>query len=121
MTLPRLALFQLRRDRWQLLIWIAGTAVLAGAASAAVADEFAAEQDRRAFVTVAAASPAVLFLRGTPDGADVGALVFFQLFAFLGVMVGLMTTFLVVRHTLPTRRPAGPNCSPPPRSADPPP
>ncbi|SDE22202.1 ABC transporter permease [Auraticoccus monumenti] len=90
---------QLRRDRWQLVVWIGGMALLSLAAAAAISTEFGEESQRAAVVAVAAANPAFLFLRGTPDGTSVGAVTFFQLFSFLGVLAGLMQVFLVVRHT----------------------
>lgn len=95
----RLLLTQATRDRWVLPIWIVGIAMLGLAASAAVVSEFAEEADRGALIAVAVANPALLFLRGIPDGLSVGALVFFQAFAFTAVLAGLMSTFLVVRHT----------------------
>jgi ABC-2 type transport system permease protein len=95
----RLLLAQLRRDRWDLLTWAAGFGLLVFAATSAVSEEFAAEADRRGIVALAATNPAFLFLRGVPDGIGFGALMFFQTFAFLGVMAGLMSTFLVVRHS----------------------
>lgn len=90
---------QLRRDRWPLVVWVGGVALLCGAAATAVSTEFGDEGQRAAVVAVAAANPAFLFLRGTPDGTGVGAVTFFQLFSFLGVLAGLMNVFLVVRHT----------------------
>ncbi|NYF09082.1 ABC-2 type transport system permease protein [Leifsonia sp. AK011] len=90
---------QARRDRWILLLWILGITILGLAAASAVGSEFAEEAERASIVAVAAASPAFLFLRGLPDGVDVGALVFFQAFSFTAVLAGLMSTFLVVRHT----------------------
>jgi ABC-2 type transport system permease protein len=95
----RLLLMQLRRDRWQLTIWTAGAGLLVFAASSAIGQQFAAESDRRGIVALAATNPAFLFLRGVPDGLGVGAVLFFQMFAFLGVMAGLFSTFLVVRHS----------------------
>ncbi len=95
----RLTLRGLRRDRCYLLLWIGGIAGLAGASAAAVGREFGDEQERAGIVAVAVVNPAFLFLRGTPDGTDVGAVVFFQAFAFLAVLAGLMNTFLVVRNT----------------------
>ncbi|MFD3444683.1 ABC transporter permease [Microbacteriaceae bacterium 4G12] len=50
-------------------------------------------------MAVAAANPAFLFLRGTPDGTTPGAVFFFQGFAFVAVLAALMSTFLVVRNT----------------------
>lgn len=91
--------FRLRRERIILPLWVVGAVGLLAAAGGAVATQFADEQGRTALVALAVSNPAFLFLRGTPDGTSVGAVVFFQTFAFLGVLVGLMNTFLVVRHT----------------------
>src|SRR5207253_1266407 len=61
--------------------------------------EFGDEAARRAIITVAGASPAFLFVRGIPDGTSAGAVVLFQGYAFTAVLAGLMSTFLVIRHT----------------------
>ncbi|MDF2575531.1 MAG: polyketide antibiotic transporter, partial [Agromyces sp.] len=45
------------------------------------------------------AAPAILMFRGTPNGAEVGPFAFFLMCAILGVLAGLMSTFLAVRHT----------------------
>jgi len=90
---------QALRERWQVAFWVLGIALLCFGASAAVAAEFGQEAERAAIVAVAAANPAFLFLRGSPDGTGIGAVVFFQGFAFTAVLAGLMGTFLVVRHT----------------------
>lgn len=95
----RLLAAQARRDRWLLPIWIAGIGLLGLAASSAVGSQFADETERAAIVAVASANPAFLFLRGLPDGLDIGAVVFFQAYAFTAVLAGLMSTFLVVRHS----------------------
>lgn len=91
--------FQLRRERWILPVWIVGIIGLLAAAGTAVAREFGGDQERFALAAVAAGNPAFLFLRGLPDGSETGALVFFQTFAFLAVLTGLMNVFAVVRHT----------------------
>ena len=90
---------QARRDRVLLAIWILGIALLGSAAAGAVGAEFADEAERAAIVALASANPAFLFLRGLPDGLSVGAVVYFQAFSFTAVLAGLMSTFLVVRHT----------------------
>ncbi|GLB69572.1 ABC transporter permease [Arthrobacter mangrovi] len=95
----RLVLAQVRRDRWQLAVWIAGIALLGFATAAAVAAQFGDESARAAIIAVAAANPAFLFLRGIPDGTGLGSVVFFQGYAFTAVLAGLMNTFLVIRHT----------------------
>ena len=98
-ALPLLIVAQLRRDRWQLTLWVVGISLLGFAAANAIATEFASEADRRAIVAIASANPAFLFLRGTPDGTGIGALAYFQAFTFISVLAGFMNTFLVVRHS----------------------
>ncbi|MDR6792990.1 ABC-2 type transport system permease protein [Pseudarthrobacter oxydans] len=95
----RLLLFQARRDRVAVPVWILGITLLSFATSAAVATQFGDEAAQVAILTLAAANPAFLFLRGLPDGTGVGAVVFFQGYAFTAVLAGLMSTLLVVRHT----------------------
>lgn len=97
--LLRLVLFQARRERVTLPVWILGITLLTFATSTAVASQFGDEASQAAILTLAAANPAFLFLRGLPDGTGVGAVVFFQGYAFTAVLAGLMSTFLVVRHT----------------------
>lgn len=95
----RLVLFQAGRDRAALPVWILGIGLLGYATSSAVVTQFGDEAGRTAILTLAASNPAFLFLRGLPDGTGTGAVVFFQGFAFTAVLAGLMSTFLVVRHT----------------------
>jgi ABC-2 type transport system permease protein len=95
----RLALLQARRDRGTLTAWILGIAGLGYAAATAVTTQFAEDTDRAALISVAAASPAFLFLRGLPEGISSGAVTFFQGYSFTAVLAGLMSAFLVVRHT----------------------
>ncbi|MHA7304908.1 ABC transporter permease [Arthrobacter sp. TMN-49] len=94
-----LVLAQARRERVVLPVWILGISFLGFAVASAVAAEFADVADRAAIISVAAVSPAFLFLRGLPDGTGIGAVVFFQGYAFTAVLAGLMSTFLVIRHT----------------------
>ena len=91
--------FRLRRERILLPVWIVGIAGLLLASAAAITREFGGDDERTAVVALATGNPAFLFLRGLPDGSEVGALVFFQTFAFLAVLTGLMNTFLLTRHT----------------------
>ena len=95
----QLALFQARRDRVTLPVWILGITLLIFATSSAVVTQFGDQPSQAAILTLAASNPAFLFLRGLPDGTGVGAVVFFQGYAFTAVLAGLMSTFLVVRHT----------------------
>lgn len=95
----RLVLFQARRDRVALPVWVMGITLLSFATSTAVATQFGDETAQAAILSLAASNPAFLFLRGLPDGTGTCAVVFFQGFAFTAVLAGLMSTFLVVRHT----------------------
>jgi len=95
----QLALFQARRDRVTLPVWIMGIALLGFATSSAIVTQFGDEAAQTGILTLAASNPAFLFVRGLPDGAGVGPVVFFQGYAFTAVLAGLMSTFLVVRHT----------------------
>lgn len=95
----RLALLQARSDRWLLPVWLLAIGILSFATAAAVAGQFGAESDRAAIIAVSAVNPAFLFLRGLPDGTGTGAVAFFGGYAFTAVLAGLMSTFLVIRHT----------------------
>ncbi len=95
----RLLALQARRDRLVLLLWILGTALMAYASAAGVQTEFPTDADRETVLRLAVATPSLLALRGIPDGTALGSYVYFQVFTYLGVLAGLMSTFLVVRHT----------------------
>lgn len=92
----RILLQQVRRDRVTLPIWILGTAGLLTATGFAVVQEFGDSVDE--LLTVALATPALLALRGIPNGDSLGSAMHFQGFAWLAVMVGLMNVFLATRH-----------------------
>jgi ABC-2 type transport system permease protein len=94
----RLLALALRRDRIVLLIWILGIALLVLLTTVAVSTEFGDEKDREGVLALALATPSLLALRGAPNGAGLGATIFFQQFAFTAVAVGLMNTFLATRH-----------------------
>lgn len=89
---------QLRRDRANLPIWILGTAALLAVAAASVGQEYGDEKGRASILAVALATPALLALRGIPNGNTLGSAVHFQSFAFLAVTIGLMNVFLATRH-----------------------
>lgn len=98
-VLPVLWGQRLRRDRWQLLTWAAGIGALAMFSAAAIHQTYGDQSDRAEILQVATATPAILMLRGLPRGADQGAFTFFQIYAFLALLAGLMSTFLAVRHS----------------------
>lgn len=98
-TLGPLVAQRFRRDRVQIAAWIAGFALLSLVGNAAVAGTYGTEAQRAEVLKLIQSTPAVLMLRGTPQGPAADAFQFFLLFAFLGVLIGLMATFLAVRHS----------------------
>jgi ABC-2 type transport system permease protein len=90
---------RLRRDRIQLLIWILGIGLLGLFSADSVAQTYGDEAGRIGIIRLAVANPAILMLRGLPQGTGLAAFVFFEIFTFLALLAGLMSTFLAVRHT----------------------
>ncbi|WP_375401705.1 ABC transporter permease [uncultured Amnibacterium sp.] len=95
----RVLALQARRDRLTLTIWLLGFGVLAAGSVGAVGREFGAPTERVQVLRLALSTPTLLALRGAPNGGSLGSLTFFQVFTFLAVVVGLLNTFFVVRHT----------------------
>ncbi|TPX04165.1 polyketide antibiotic transporter, partial [Schumannella luteola] len=89
---------QMRRDRIILPIWVLGTAALSAVTVAAAANEFGDATGRAQILAVALATPALLALRGIPNGDELGSAVHFQSFAWLALTLGLMNVFLATRH-----------------------
>ncbi len=98
-TLPTLLWLRFRRDRLQILVWLLLFALLEVVGHAAVTETYGSEAERASVIKLVIMTPAILMLRGTPQGTQVDAFQYFLLFGFLGLMIGLMMTFLAVRHT----------------------
>jgi len=94
-----LLMLRMRRDWVQVPVWVLSLASLVLLSVPAVATSFGSLPEREDLVRLAIGAPSVLMLRGVPKGAAVDALLFFQLFTYLAVMVAFMATFLAVRHT----------------------
>ncbi|MET0783713.1 MAG: polyketide antibiotic transporter [Leifsonia flava] len=90
---------RVRRDRWQLLMWIVGTALLAYLTYVGVSDSYGTLQDRQALLATAMANPVIMLFRGLPSGAEEGAFMLFLIFPFLAMTAAFMSSFLAVRHT----------------------
>lgn len=90
---------RLRRDRWQLIIWVLGMGALTLFAASAIQQTYGQESSRAEILQVAIATPAILMLRGLPRDASLGGFMFFLIYAFLALLAGLMSTFLAVRHS----------------------
>ncbi|HEV7741099.1 MAG TPA: hypothetical protein VGO65_01645, partial [Pseudolysinimonas sp.] len=94
----RILLQQIRRDRVTLPVWILGTVLLLAVSASSLVKEYGDADGRTTILSVALATPALLALRGIPNGDTLGSAAHFQSFAFLAVTIGLMNTFLATRH-----------------------
>jgi ABC-2 type transport system permease protein len=90
---------RLRRDRLQLVIWLLGVPLLALFSTTAVHQSYGDLAGRSNIIQLAIANPSILMLRGTPEGGGLDAFVFFEIFTFIALLAGLMSTFLAVRHS----------------------
>lgn len=98
-TLSALLRQRLRRDRWQLLIWLLSIGLLAAFSAAAIDQTYGDAASRAELVRLAIANPTILLLRGLPGGTGLAAVTFFEIYTFLALLAGLMSTFLAVRHS----------------------
>lgn len=96
-----LALYRqrLRRDRWQLASWVLGIGAMTVFAAAAVAKTYGDLAEQAAILKVALATPAILVFRGLARGPGLGPFTFFEIFTFLALLAGWMSTFMAVRHS----------------------
>ncbi|MDN4613625.1 hypothetical protein P5G50_04080 [Leifsonia sp. F6_8S_P_1B] len=90
---------RLRRDRWQLLVWLLSIGLLAAFSAASIAQTYGDATARAELVRLAIANPAILMLRGIPQGTGLASVTFFEIYTFLALLAGLMNTFLAVRHS----------------------
>ncbi|MCS5718066.1 hypothetical protein N1027_07930 [Herbiconiux sp. CPCC 205763] len=90
---------RIRRDRLQLIFWIGGTALLALFTASAVATTYGDAVERNQILALAIQSPAILILRGLPQGGGLDEFIFFEIFTYLALLAAMMSTFLAVRHT----------------------
>ena len=90
---------RMRRDGVQVLLWAAGTGLLAVLTHVGVVQSYGTTEDRASILAAALATPVILLLRGLPSGAEQGAFTEFLIFPWLALLAALMSTFLAVRHT----------------------
>ena len=98
-TLSLLLLQRIRRDWFQLSLWIFGTALLAVVADTGVQSSFPTAADRQGLLMTVFANPVILLFRGLPTGTDQAAFTLFLILPFLVMDAAFMSTFLAVRHT----------------------
>jgi ABC-2 type transport system permease protein len=95
-SLLRLAL---RRDRIQLPVWLFVLTVVFAGSVASVVDLYGSEQARIAYAMTTASSAVARAFNGSTPGASLGAIAITETFVTVAVLLVLMTTFAVVRHT----------------------
>ncbi|MBQ0901053.1 ABC transporter permease [Micromonospora sp. U21] len=95
----RLARLVLRRDRIRLVIWVLGTPLLGYALAGSVAGIYPDEAARQGYATTSASSLVARAFNGPIAGTDVGAVVVAETYVTLALIVALLSTFAVTRHT----------------------
>ena len=90
----------LRRDRWMLAWWTLGGAVLYWSQAISVEGLYTTQAEFERAATAMAANPALVAMAGPARALDtVGGQVTWQATAFGAIVAGLMSMFLVGRHT----------------------
>lgn len=90
---------RLRRDRWQLVGWILGIGAMTIFSAGAVSKTYGTFGEQSEILKVAIATPAILVFRGLARGPGLGSFTFFEIFTFLALLAGWMSTFMAVRHS----------------------
>ncbi|MGL5927651.1 MAG: ABC transporter permease [Dermatophilaceae bacterium] len=90
----------LRRDRWRLPLWVGGLTALTAASAASVRDLYATPHQVASYASTVGSSAVSRLFNGTPVALDtLGGITSYEVTATAGVVVALLVTFLVVRHT----------------------
>ncbi len=95
-TLVRVAL---RRDRIVLPVWLVVVSGLLVASIVSVTGLYGTEAERVAYATVASASAVARAFDGPMSGTSLGAVTMTEVFGVLAVLIGIMCSQAVVRHT----------------------
>ncbi|GAB2609837.1 exporter of polyketide antibiotics [Streptomyces capparidis] len=89
-----------RLDRVRATAWICGITLFTVASASSNNDLYATAEERAEFAESVEANPAMLALGGRAfDLSTEGGINAYQLVAFMGTLIGLMSVLLVVRHT----------------------
>ncbi|UCM91511.1 ABC transporter permease [Streptomyces marincola] len=90
----------LRLDRIRASAWIIGMVIFTVASASANNDLYSTAAEREQFAESVRSNPALLALGGRAfDLSTTGGINAYQLIAFMGTLVGLMSILFVVRHT----------------------
>lgn len=90
----------LRRDRIRLPIWILALTAMTGVSASAVIELYGTPEQIAAYAATIGDSASSQLMNGRPDALDtIGGIVAFETTMTALIVVALMVTFLVVRHT----------------------
>jgi ABC-2 type transport system permease protein len=90
----------LRRDRVRIGVWVAGIVALAVSSAAGVAGIYPTDEDLQRAAALVEGNAAAIAFNGPPQGLEtLGGRVAFETGSFTLVMVGLMSLFMLSRHT----------------------
>jgi ABC-2 type transport system permease protein len=98
-ALGTLLLQRLRRDRWQLVAWVAAIGLMTLFSAAAIYNEYGTDETRIAVLKIAVANPSILVVRGLASESSAGAMIAFEVLTFIAILACLMSTLLAVRHS----------------------
>jgi ABC-2 type transport system permease protein len=88
-----------RRDRIALPVWVYALTVIAASGGFGIKAVYKTTADRLSVAATVQRDPALSFLYGQLHGSSVGAIVAWRYLSYAALGAGLMTTFLVVRHS----------------------
>jgi ABC-2 type transport system permease protein len=94
-----LARLALRRDRIILPVWVVGFGLMMWAVVASVQGLYPTAEERAGAAAFAAGSVVARAFDGPAAGTSLGALTLMESYVLLAVLIGLMSTFSMVRHT----------------------
>ncbi len=95
----QLARLAFRRDRIALPVWVYALAVIAASGGFGIKTVYKTARDRLSVAATVHRDPALSFLYGQLHGSSLGAIVAWRYLSYAALGAGLMTTFLVVRHS----------------------
>jgi ABC-2 type transport system permease protein len=94
-----LARLAFRRDRIVLPVWVYALTVIAASGGFGIKTVYKTAKDRLSITATVHRDPALSFLYGQLHGSSLGAIVAWRYLSYAALGAGLMTTFLVVRHS----------------------
>jgi ABC-2 type transport system permease protein len=94
-----LARLAFRRDRLVLPVWVYALTVIAASGGFGIKTVYKTAKDRLSIAASVRHDPALSFLYGQLHGSSLGAIVAWRYVSYAALGAGLMTTFLVVRHS----------------------